>query len=142
MPSLKNMKVLVDANVVLDALLGREPFFTHSDQVLNLCDDRVEGYIAAHSITNIFFILQKTYDVASCRRMILRLLSIFTVEYIDAERINAAVNNVGFDDFEDSLQHECALAAQVDFIITRNAKDFAGSVIPCLTPDTFCGMYS
>ena len=135
------MKVLVDANVVLDALLGREPFYTHSDQVLNLCDDWVEGYIAAHSITNVFFLLQKTYDVAACRHMISRLLNIFTVEYIDAERLKAAVNNVNFDDLEDSLQHECALAAQVDFIITRNAKDFAGSVIPCLTHDSFCGMY-
>ncbi len=49
------MRVLVDTNVVMDALEGQAPFFDASNQVLKICAlKQVEGYLAAHSITNPF----------------------------------------------------------------------------------------
>jgi serpin B len=57
------MKVLIDTNVIMDVLVGREPFLQMSRFVVRLCDEGViEGYLAAHSITNLFYMLRKYYD--------------------------------------------------------------------------------
>lgn len=40
-------------------------------------------------------------------------------------------------DFEDALQVAAALAANADFIVTRNLQDFRRSPLPALTPPQF-----
>ena len=137
------MKVLVDTNVVLDSLLGRDPFFDKSDKVIKICGDKkADGFLAAHSITNMFFIIQKNYDIDDCRDILLNLFEIFQIEQIDAERLKAALCNANFDDIEDGLQNECAVAVHADYIVTRNKKDFQNSTIPCIDPDEFLQMFA
>ena len=41
-----------------------------------------------------------------------------------------------FKDFEDAIQYNCALSInKIDFIVTRDTKDFKNSVLPVLTPE-------
>ena len=40
-------------------------------------------------------------------------------------------------DFEDSIQVSASKFNNVDLILTRNVKDFKGSIIPAKTPDEF-----
>lgn len=42
-----------------------------------------------------------------------------------------------FSDYEDALQYYSALTKNVEFIVTRNTKDFMHATIPVLTPDEF-----
>jgi hypothetical protein len=42
-----------------------------------------------------------------------------------------------FTDFEDALQYHCALKAECNILVTRNAKDFKESAIPFMTADEF-----
>ena len=54
------MVVLIDTNVVLDILQKRESFYEASSEVLSLCaSKKIYGYIALHSVSNIFYILRK-----------------------------------------------------------------------------------
>ena len=53
------------------------------------------------------------------------------------DRVFSAARNNSFDDFEDSMQNESAAFAGVDYIITRNKKDFEKAVISVVTPDEF-----
>ena len=130
------MRVLIDTNVIMDALVGREPFFEKSQYVINLCGDRIIlGYLAAHTITNLFYILRKYFPNDKCRDMLLDLFAVFQVEQIDTEKPINALNNRDFKDFEDCLQVECGYSSQVDYIVTRDVKDFTNSDIPCITPD-------
>lgn len=47
------MKVLVDTNMIVDALIGRQPYFDNADKIIRLCaDKKVHGYLAAYSIPN------------------------------------------------------------------------------------------
>lgn len=56
----KSMVILVDANVILDYLVTREPFFKPAKKVMELCaEEKVQGTVAFHTIPNIFFILRK-----------------------------------------------------------------------------------
>lgn len=48
-----------------------------------------------------------------------------------------ALNDSSFMDFEDGLQYYSAIENSQDIIITRDLKDFIGSVIPVMTPEAF-----
>lgn len=134
------MRILIDTNVLLDALTGRQPYYDISDQIIKLCADRVvEGYVAAHSIPNMYYILRKSMPEEDRRRVLLIICRIFEVVGIDSPKLCNALQNSDFADMEDCLQEECAMEIAVNYIITRNIKDFKTSRIPVVTPDEFLG---
>ena len=54
-------KILLDTNILLDYLLMREPFYDNASEIVRRCVDGIYiGCVAAHSISNMFFILRKT----------------------------------------------------------------------------------
>lgn len=137
------MRMLIDTNVIMDVLVGRKPFLQHSQQVVKLCTDKViHGYLAGHTITNLFYILRKYYNLEECRDILLGLLDIFSIISVNEEKLRRALLNKEFKDMEDCLQLECGRSASVTHIVTRNVKDFASSDIPCLTPDEVCAMFT
>lgn len=43
---------------------------------------------------------------------------------------------IDFKNFEDALRYNCALSInKLDFIVTRDTKDFKKSTLPVLTPE-------
>lgn len=132
------MRVLVDINVLLDALLGRQPHFDYADHIIKLCaDKKVQGYMAAHTIPNMFYILRKHMSKEDRRQVLLYLCDILTVEGIDSAKLVSALKDESFSDFEDCLQSSCAKSIGADYIITRNMKDFINSEIPAILPKDF-----
>lgn len=132
------MIVLIDTNVILDVLLKREPYVSEAKFIMTKCADReITGYLAAHSIPNLFYILRKAYSMEERRRFIRNLCDIFHISDLNAEKIILAVENDGFKDFEDCLQEECAVEAMADYIITRNTDDYKNSRIKAIEPNAF-----
>lgn len=135
---MKNITVLIDTNIFIDVLQDRIPFTDNSQAVIGLVTQKkIKGAVAAHSITNLWYILRKTHSDEERRNYLLSLFEIFDVISIDKNRLVAALENSNFRDFEDFLQDECAYAINADYIITRNAKDFESSMIKALTPEEF-----
>lgn len=136
------MRILIDTNILLDAIIGREPFFPAADAILKCCaEKKIAGVMAAHSIPNMFFILRHAYSEEDRRSILLNLCDILSVESINRKRIVSALRQKDFKDFEDCLQSECAISAKVDCIVTRNKEDFAKSPVPCLTAAEFLEKY-
>lgn len=104
------MKILVDTNVLLDFTLKRQPFFDSAQVIIMLCDNTLDGYIAAHTVMNLFFILRHDYKTDERRSILKEFCNIFTVIGIDQVKIIAALENEDFSDVEDCLQTECAKA--------------------------------
>lgn len=130
------MRALIDTNVLLDFLTGRKPYFDIADQIIKLCADRkMEGYLAAHSVPNIYYVLRKSMSDVERREVLKFLCQIIKIEGLDFVKIYSAIDNKEFSDFEDCLQEECAVAVSADYIVTRNIKDFANSKIPAVLPD-------
>ncbi|MCM1193142.1 MAG: PIN domain-containing protein [Butyrivibrio sp.] len=133
------LRILIDTNILLDYLLCREPFEKAARDIVIACrQKRVRGCIAAHSISNIFFVLRKVYSIGERRRLLHNLCGLFEVEGIDKTKILGALENEKVSDFEDCLQMECAIAFRADYIVTRNGDDFKESNIPCIGPEEFC----
>ena len=54
------MVVLIDTNVIIDFLLKREPFGEAAEKILQKCAQKqLTGYMAFHSVPNIWYILRK-----------------------------------------------------------------------------------
>ena len=133
------LRILVDTNILLDYLLCREPYEQIAREIVLACKRKqVSGCIAAHSISNMFFILRKAFSVEERKSLLRNLCELFEVEGIDKVQILEALANERFSDFEDCLQMECAIAFRADYIVTRNCDDFKGSRIPYIEPEEFC----
>ena len=135
---MKNITVLIDTNIFIDVLQDRIPFTDNSQSVVALVvQKKVKGAVAAHSITNLWYILRKTHSDEERRNYLLSLFELFDVVSMDKNRLVAALEKSDFKDFEDCLQDECACAINADYIITRDAKDFESSMVKALTPEEF-----
>ncbi len=131
-------KVLIDTNVLLDYLLTREPFYKDAEKIIHDCvRGKVKGCIAAHSVTNMFFILRKDYNSKERREILISLFSIFDVEGIDKTKLLLGLQNEDFTDFEDCLQMECARSCGAEYIITRNTDDYKRSEIKAILPKDY-----
>lgn len=131
-------RILIDTNVLLDYLLTREPFYKDAEKIIHACvDGKVKGCIAAHSVTNMFFILRKDYDSKERREILSSLFYIFDVEGIDKTKLLSGLQNEDFADFEDCLQMECARSYGAEYIITRNIDDYKMSEIKAILPKDY-----
>ena len=130
------MVVLIDTNIALDFLTVRQPFYYSAKAVLQACaDDKVQGYIAFHSLPNIFYILRKNYSEKDRRSMLERLCLVLQVTGASHDKVCEAISWDEFSDFEDCLQAECAKEISADYIVTRNADDFKYSHVKAITPE-------
>ncbi len=132
------MIVLIDTNIILDVLLRRQPYTNEAQIIMTKCANReIIGYLAAHSIPNLFYILRKTYTQKERRRLIKNLCDVFYISALNVEKIKSAIENEDFEDFEDCLQEECAVEVMADYIVTRNPNDYKNSRIKIIQPNEF-----
>ena len=132
------MVVLVDTNIIIDALANREPYADNAKKILEKCAAReVTGILAAHSIPNMFYIFRKNFSQDERRFLLKNLCNIFKISDLNAKKILAALENEKFVDFEDCLQEECAVESMADYILTRNPADFANSRVKVILPEEF-----
>jgi len=131
----EKMRVLVDTNIFLDVLLERETLVVNSQRVLNRLEQRPgSGWISWHTLSNLYYVGQKIAGENKTRRSIKRILSGFDVCPADT-RIASTAMDLDMADFEDALQVAAGLSAKVEWIITRNVRDFKHATIPALTPE-------
>lgn len=124
------MKVLIDTNIVLDLLLEREPFVEAAIALFELVEaGQVQGYIAATTITNIFYILRKAQGREAALQAVSRIATGLEICAVDRPTIIQALAS-NLKDFEDGVQFACAVLNQLDAIATRETPDFAGLNIP------------
>ena len=131
---MKSMKLLIDANILLDVLQNREPFVEASSIVWKLCEtEQAEGFISALTFANLVYVMRKQLDPGKIAEVLRRLFLIFSfVELTPADLTRAA--ELQWDDFEDAVQSVTAEKVCADYIITRNVRDFAGSKVTAFTP--------
>ncbi len=124
------MRVLIDTNVVLDFLQEREPFVENAASLFERVDaGEIEGFIAATTITNIYYIVRRAAGRVVAQDAITQVLSDLNICTVDLEVLEQAVS-LNFEDFEDAVQYAFAVAYGVDAIITRDASGFINTEIP------------
>lgn len=131
--------VLIDINILLDVLQKREPFYEISAALLAAVETgRLKGYVAAHSLTTLFYLIRKDRSAAKARATITNLLQFIKIAPVDQSTIEQALN-LDYGDYEDALQMISAVQCKADCLITRNVKDYQPALLSVLQPVEFLG---
>jgi predicted nucleic acid-binding protein len=127
-------RVLFDVNVILDVLQERQPFFDDSFRLLSYAETgRIEGWVSAHTITTLYYLIAKDKSEAQAKVLLTQLLQYLHVANIDQMTIETALN-LPYRDFEDAVQAIAATQQKLDYLVTRNPKDYQPEIIPTLQP--------
>jgi predicted nucleic acid-binding protein len=128
------MRIFIDTNVVLDFLQERQPFVEDAAKIFARIDCKEDkGYVAATTMTNIYYILRKVLGSTAAEKALTQILNNLQICTVDRSILEQAVA-LGFTDFEDAVQYACALAYGVDVIVTRDPSGFTGSEIAVKSP--------
>ncbi len=131
------IRALLDTNIILDALFAREPFGQQAAAIWKAHEDeRFTGYLCAITPVNVFYIARKEIRRKQALRMMNDLIDTFEISLVSRDVLRAALK-LEMKDFEDAVQIASAQADGLDFIITRDVKDYEKSPIKALTPAEF-----
>lgn len=129
--------LFVDSDVILDVLEKREPFYDYSAQILTLGDEKkVQLFTTSLVITNIYYIMRKHLGIQKAKENLRKLRIIVNVMSVNEKEVDLALNSE-LSDFEDALQYFTALNNKIDFIITRNTKDYKNPKLIVQTPQEY-----
>lgn len=134
-------KLFVDSDVVIDLFTDREPYANPASELFELNEEgKVQLYLSAVSINNIYYIVRKFLGHKKTLAVIETLTEMTEIIGTTKAEIIQALNNE-FSDYEDSIQYSSAITIKgLDAIITRNTKDFRNSSIAVMTPLSFLQM--
>lgn len=131
------MKILLDTNIILDALMNRVPWAKSAQEIMLAIaeDDDIEACITSSAFTDIYYILKKYLkDKAQTKTALLNLLTVIKVLDVTGKDCEDAFK-LPMPDYEDALQAYCAHRHRVDNIITRNEEDFDNSPVKAISPE-------
>lgn len=132
-----SVRILVDLNVVIDVIQNRQPFYEDSARVIDaVVRQQASGWLAAHSVTTLFYVISRLRSRETAVTALTGLLDAFTVATVDDAVVRTALS-WGWQDFEDAVQMAAAVEADVNYIVTRNPRDFLDGPIPVLQPPSF-----
>jgi len=131
-------KVFLDTNIIVDLIADRKPFSKFAIEIFQLAEEnKLQIFTSSHSIATTHYLLKKYLDEKSLREVLYSLLDFLTVIPVDIDIIKKGLRS-NHKDFEDSIQILCASSIEkMNYIITRDGKDFKGSEIPVISPDEF-----
>ena len=107
------MRVLLDTSVVFDFSQDREPFVENAARLFGCVDaGEIEGFIAATTITNIYYIVHKAAGRTVAQEAITQILRDPNICSVNLEVLEQALA-LNFEDFEDAVQYVCAMVNRV-----------------------------
>ena len=137
------MKILVDTNIIIDALTGREPYREAAEQIFLLAANQTEDmYITASSATDIYYLIRKhLHNTDQAKKTMSKLYELFDILDVTSNDCQQALS-LEIKDYEDAVISNCANRNQMDYIVTRNIKDYEFSKIRAILPDELLKLVS
>lgn len=128
--------VFVDTNILIDLLADRRPYSKFAIEIFDLAaKDKINLFTSSHSIATTHYLLKKYIHEKELRAIIYSLLDYIDVISIDLSIIKKSLLS-SHKDFEDAIQIFASNSIKnLDFIVTRNVKDFKNAEVAVLPPD-------
>lgn len=130
------MTLLLDINVLLDVVLEREPWSRAAARLLSAIEaGRAVGFVAAHTLTTIFYVVAQSRDPATAATAVGDVLRILDVAHASKADFQESLA-MSISDFEDAVQATAAIKVGADYLVTRNEKDFRSASVATADPAT------
>ncbi len=135
--------IFLDTNVVIDFLADRKPFSLSAAKLFNFSfEGKIKIYISAVSYNNIYYIINQSLSHKETIKLLNKICEMTEIADVTKSIIKKSLKT-DFNDFEDAIQYNCALTInKVNFIVTRNTKDFKRSSLPVMTPDEAISLFN
>lgn len=131
------IKAYIDCNILLDWLLDREPFSSYSAKIIELIEIRkIIGLVSPLTLANAYYVISRELNKKIADEFIQDSLRIFSVPGVSLKNVTEAISNK-FKDFEDDVHTSIAAENSVDFLLTRNKKDFKTDKFKVLDAEEF-----
>ena len=120
-------KVLIDLNIIIDFLNKRDDHEAALAVYDKCVKKEIKGYVSSHEITTLsYFLEREKYERIKRNKIISNLLDNLSVLTAHEEILRKSMISE-LEDYEDAVIDELALNEGIDFIVTRNLKDFKKS---------------
>lgn len=133
------IKLFIDSDIILDLLIKRNEFESSSLLFTQIDKKEFRGYTSPIVFANVHYIMTKYGGKEKSILNLRKIRKIISVLTLNEEVIDEALYSEA-PDFEDSIQYIASEKNEIDFIITRNKKDYKRSRIPALTATEFLEM--
>ena len=131
------MDLLIDTNIFLDMAFNRPGSVEARQLFLKMEKEGDSAFLTASAVTDLFYIIRKKLrDVGKTYMAMGKILNVVNVLLVNEDDILTAFH-AKWRDFEDCVQFVVALHQRMDYIITRNAKDFEDNSIPVVSPEEY-----
>lgn len=136
------MKVLLDTNVIIDALQDRQPWAEAAKELFReAARNRFKGCLTAKAVADIHYLTRRcTHSEKAARETLGKLLALFELLDTTAGDCERALISETAD-YEDAIMIETAARTGADCIVTRNLRDFSRSPVKVMAPETFVDTY-
>ena len=132
------MRILADPNVIIDALTSREPWNESAEKIFLMAANRtIEMYITASSATDIYYLIRKHLHNTDAAKVIMgKLFSLAGILEVTSNDCMDALASA-ISDYEDAVVEKVAFRKGMDYIVTRNIKDYKAGETKIILPDDF-----
>ncbi len=128
------MKLLIDTNVLLDMVFKRDRYDISVELFKKARVQNVDSYITASSVTDLFYIIRKeTHDTERTYNIMENIFCLVTILSVTEKDIRDAFGQK-WKDFEDCVQYTTGINNEIDYLITKNKKDYIDDARFVLTP--------
>jgi predicted nucleic acid-binding protein len=134
-------KVFVDSDIILDLLAKREPFYQYAAEFFLLVEkERIKAYVSPIIITNLHYILRKIKNKKQAIKSLQKLKLLVKILPVDEKIVELALAS-DLNDFEDAIQYYTAKENGIDYLLTRNKKDFKRADITVMTAEEYLEIF-
>jgi predicted nucleic acid-binding protein len=128
--------VFADTNILVDALADRRPYSKFAIELFDMAaKEKVKLFTSSHSYATTHYLVKKYMEEAALRLALLSMLDCIEIIPVDVAIIKKSLISK-HKDFEDAIQILAANTINnLDFIVTRNLKDFKDAGVVVLPPD-------
>lgn len=128
-------RAYIDCNILLDFLLKREPFAYPAGKLIELTEkNELISCVSSLTLATTHYIVGRSANKKLADLFVQDAVNVFQFVDMPALATKQAILD-RHKDFEDDLHYQTAISASVDYLVTRNKKDFKNEGLQVVTAD-------
>ncbi len=132
--------IFIDSDILIDLVARRENYMEAAALLKLIADKKVNAYTTPIVLANVDYIITKYSNKVQSKKTIKSLRKNISVLLINERIVDLALESE-FTDFEDSIQYYSAEEFGIDFIVTRNKKDYKRGSMKIVTAGEYLDIH-
>lgn len=130
------MKVFLDTNIFLEYFERRREYQA-VDKLLSAVEDgKLKAVVSVGYVYTLAYLVRvelkrqgihRPEQTLRLRSTLNTVMSMVTAVGLSHKQLSQGINDLAFDDVEDSFQYQCAIQNKCDVLVTINLRDYANA---------------